>query len=546
MSSGGPGGRLTLSWVGKDQALLGTESGGYEWVPRDDARVGEVRLLHHRGAVGHEAGPDAGHEAEHQAGSGNRLIVGDARDAMRALLRLPEQSADVRGRVKLVYLDPPFNTGQAFAQYDDALEHSVWLTMMRDRLLLVRELLARDGSVWVHLDDSELAYCRILMDEIFGRSNFIATIVWEKDQGRRNDAVISHVHDYILVYAADRLMWREVRNMLPRGEEQDRRYKNPDHDPRGPWLQGADSTARSGSEALRYPVTLPSGRVVYPPSGVFWRYSLANFEAARAEGRVYFGADGDRMPIVKRYLSEVQSGLVPRTLWTAAEVGSNMSAKRDHLRRLFPEVSAFATPKPELLLHRIIHIATDPGDLVLDCFAGSGTTAAVAHKMGRRWITIEKEPATVETYTRPRLDKVVAGDDPGGVTGLVGWAGGGGFNVLEVGPSMYDLTHGPRPLLAEWATNGAFAEGVAAQLGYQLEHDAPFVGRQGRARLAVVDGVVDDDVVRAILSRLDDGERAVVVGKGATTTAEELLRATSPGSRLRKAPRDLIARGVLR
>jgi adenine-specific DNA-methyltransferase len=526
------GGRLTLSWVNKDQALVPTDDGGYGWVERNDPRVTEVRLLHPAERVGQVTDTLAD----------NLLIRGDSYDALHALLRTPEYAAKYRSKVKLVYIDPPFNTGQAFEHYDDSLEHSVWLGMIRERLLLIRDLLAPDGSVWLHLDDSEMAYCRILMDEIFGRGNFVATIVWETDQGRRNDTDISIVQDYILLYAADRSAWRNTRNLLQRTEEQKKRYKNPDSDPRGPWLQGADSTARSGTTALQYPITLPSGRVVYPPSGVYWRFSKENFEAAVADDRVYFGVDGDRMPIVKRYLNEVQEGVVPRTWWPAAEVGSNMSAKRDHLRKLFPGVAAFATPKPEGLLHRIIHIGTDPNDIVLDCFAGSGTTGAVAHKMGRRWVLAEVSPGTVETFTKPRLEKVVNGEDPGGITGQVAWTGGGGFRMLEVGPSLYERADS-RVLLADWAKGEAFAQAVAAQLGYRFQPDGPFTGLKGRTRLAVVDGVADDIVVTSLLSYLGDEERMIVVAKAAAPGAADLLRASSKGSRLLKAPTDLVRRG---
>jgi adenine-specific DNA-methyltransferase len=525
-------GRLTLSWVNKDRALVPTDSGGYSWVDRDDPRVTEVRLLHQTERVGEVT----------DTLKDNLLIQGDSYDALHALIRTPEYAAQYRRKVKLVYIDPPFNTGQAFEHYDDSLEHSVWLGMMRERLLLIRELLAPDGSVWVHLDDAEMAYCRVLMDEIFGRGNFVATVVWETDQGRRNDTDVSIVQDYLLLYAADRATWRNVRNLLPRTADQEKRYKNPDSDPRGPWLQGADSTARSGTEALRYPITLPSGRVVYPPAGVYWRFSKANFEAALAENRVYFGTDGDRMPIVKRYLTEVQAGVVPRTWWPAAEVGSNMSAKRDHLRKLFPGVAAFATPKPEGLLHRIIHLATNPGDIVLDCFAGSGTTGAVAHKMGRRWVLAEVVPGTVATFTKPRLEKVVNGDDPGGITGAVQWSAGGGFRVLEVGASLYERA-GDRVLLADWAKGEAFAQAVAAQLGFPGELGGPFAGRRGRTRLAVVDGVADDVVVTSIVSYLDSEERVTIVAKNVAPEATETLRQLSSGSRLLKAPADLVRRG---
>ena len=245
-----------------------------------------------------------------------------------------------------------------------------------------------------------------------------------------------------------------------------------------------------------------------------------------------------------RDLSPNWEGWSQILFWTHDEVGDNRQAKGE-VTRLFGRAAIFATPKPESLLKRIVGIASNPGDFVLDCFAGSGTTAAVAHKMSRRWITVEKSPSTVEAFTRPRLEKVVTGDDPGGISESVGWKKGGGFRVLEVGPSMYEVQDN-RAFLASWVAGGAFAEAVAAQFGYRPEYDGPFSGRKGRSRLSVVDGVLDAEVVRAVVSHLAEGERAVLVGRGATQDAHELLAALSPGSRLRKAPRDLVKRGVVR
>ena len=520
-------GALELTWTNKDWRLLARDDGTWDWLPPEDFRVAEVRLLHEVQTIGNAA-------------SGNLLIRGDALNALTSLTRIPKMAERYAGQVKLAYLDPPFNTQQSFMQYDDALEHSLWLTMLRDRLEQVRELLSPDGSVWLHLDDSEAAYARIVMDELFGRSNFVATVVWEKDQGTRNDTDMSASHDYILVYAVDRDRWRSTRNLLPRTDAQLSRYKNPDDDPRGPWLQYDNGTAKSGSEAARFPITLPSGRIVQPPSGNFWRFSADSFAAARAEGRVWFGRDGDRMPSIKRYLTEVQNGVVPRTWWPATEAGSNQEAKRDHLRKLLPDKSPFATPKPERLLHRIIQIATNPGDIVLDPFLGSGTTAAVAEKMGRRWVGIERSADTVEDYTLPRLRKVIAGEDPGGITAQVEWEGGGGFEVAAVEASMFDDDEG-RVVLADWATNGQLAEATAAQLGFAYSPDAPFAGRSGRTRLAVIDGHVSSDVVDLLLQLLDEREQLVVCGTSMDPEATDNLRTLRPGSRARKIPDSLLA-----
>lgn len=359
----------------------------------------------------------------------NKLIFGDNLLALKAL----EQ--EYTGKVKCVFIDPPYNTGNAFEHYDDGVEHSIWLSLMRDRLELICRLLADDGALWITIDDNEAHYLKVLCDEIFGRSNFISSIAWEKDKARKNDAIISGSHDHILLFAKNKNIWRKTRNLLPREEESNTRYKNPDNDPRGPWLQGACSTAKSGSENARYPITLPSGREITPPPGNFWRFSKKNLEKAMSEDRVYFGKDGDRLPIIKTYLSNVQSGFVPKSWWPAEEAGTNQGAKRDHLRKLLKGVEPFATPKPEQLLERIITISTDPGDIILDSFAGSGTTGATAQKLGRKWIMVELGEHC-DTHIIPRLQKVIDGEDQGGISKAVNWQGGGGFRYYNLAPSL--------------------------------------------------------------------------------------------------------------
>jgi adenine-specific DNA-methyltransferase len=361
----------------------------------------------------------------------NQLIFGDNLLALKAL---EQQCA---GRIKCIFIDPPYNTGSAFAQYNDGLEHSLWLSLIRERLVILWRLLSEDGSIWITIDDTECHYLKVVCDEIFGRANFVSSIAWEKDQGRRGDTDISSSHDHILLYARNRDVWRKSRNLLPRTSQQEARYRNPDNDPRGPWLQGDNGTAKSGSESSRFPITLPSGRIVVPPKGNYWRFSIDNFEKARSEGRVHFGNKGDSMPVIKRYLTEVQQGVVPRTWWPAEEVGSNQDAKRDHLRKLLPDIEPFATPKPEQLLERILQVATSPNDLVLDSFAGSGTTGAVAHKMGRRWIMVELGEHC-HTHIIPRLQKVIDGEDLGGISESAGWSGGGGFRYYQLAPSLLE------------------------------------------------------------------------------------------------------------
>jgi len=520
-------GRLTLTWANKDRVLVSDRDGRYEWVAADDPRAREVRVLD---AVSRHGA--AGGEPE------NLLIRGDSVDGLRALARIPEYAQQYRGRVKLVYIDPPFNTKQAFEHYDDSLEHSVWLGMMRERLLLIRELLSPDGSVWVHLDDAEVHYAKVLMDELFGRQNFIATVVWEKSDSPRNSArYLSTDQDYVLVYAGASESWRP--NRLARTAEVDAKYKNPDADPRGPWF-GDNLRANKPYSLGRYSVVGPSGQSFEPPPGKFWRISQQSFEDLVADNRIWWGAKGDAFPTMKRFLGDVGE-MVPRTLWRNADVGSNRSSSNE-MKALFPKQEAFATPKPERLLERIIHIGSNPGDLVLDAFAGSGTTAAVAHKTRRRWVTIEQNEATVDTFTRPRLAKVVDGDDPGGITASVGWAGGGGFRELRVAPAAYAQApeeFGGGVVVVANLPPGLLERSVAAQLGYHLDDAGPFIGRRGRSRLAVIDGLADETVVADAIAALEAGETATIAAIAFSPAARDLLAERVPGSRVRAIPQEL-------
>ncbi|OFR91179.1 hypothetical protein HMPREF2863_05055 [Micrococcus sp. HMSC067E09] len=664
-----PRGRLELTWMGKDSALIPSENGKYDyaWVDPDDVRVREIKTLEITDQVGKE--------------SDNLVIIGDSGDALRSLSTVPEWEAKYGGQVKLVYIDPPFNTEQTFEHYADQLEHSVWLTMMRDRLRDLRPLLAADASVWVHLDDVENHRMRVLMDEEFGAENFIAEVHWQKTYSPRNDAKgLSNAVDVILVYQ-NGPGWAP--NGLPRTAAQDARYSSPDGDPE-PWMSSDVSAPGARTHqgmvyAIQHPFT---GELLYPASGRHWTwgqedvlaamqgwapYELRNINDAAERAKRCGMAVGDVRPNVpaimlavgvdearksaerrmkegnwpawyitkrgegglrrKSWLSEIRSTRTPDNLWLWEEVGHTDGAKKE-IQALFPGQTAFSTPKPERLLERVIQIGSNTGDLVLDFFGGSGTTAAVAHKMRRRWITVELLDGTAQTFTIPRLRKVVDGTDTGGVSTKTAriaadmlpegmtpkdatdfgtalnrtvkvvdfdeldvklprtltkdldeeslarikaatvkatlkalkeatktrkvktttWEGGGGFTVAKVGPSMYEVDDDIGAVfLSPEATNGAWSKAVAGQLEYTLTPDhAVFAGVKGRNRLAVIDGVVDVDVVRTVVENLEANERAVIVGKAVLPGAAELLAELSKGSRIKHAPHDLFQKGTVK
>ncbi len=364
----------------------------------------------------------------HGDGSAQNLLVqGDNLQALKALLPL------YRGQVKCIFIDPPYNTKSAFEHYDDNLEHSQWLSMMLPRLQLLREFLREDGSIWVTIDDNEGHYLKVLMDEVFGRANFVANVVWQKRFSPNSTAIhLSDSHDHVLVYAKQRGDW--VRNLLSRTEKSDAIYKNLDGDSRGVWTS-SDLSARNFYSLGAYSITTPRGRVVEgPPPGRYWAVSKETFEALLADNRIWWGSTGDGQPRLKRFLSEVMAGVVPQTVWLHDDVGHTQEAKKEVVA--FNAADVFGTPKPERLVERVLKVATNTNDLILDSFLGSGTTAAVAHKMGRRWIGIEMGDHA-QTHCLPRLDKVVAGEQ-GGISKAVGWQGGGGFRFMRLGESVFD------------------------------------------------------------------------------------------------------------
>lgn len=355
----------------------------------------------------------------------NRLIFSDNLLALKAL----EQ--EFSGKVKCVFIDPPYNTGSAFAHYDDGLEHSIWLGLMRDRLEIIQRLLADDGSLWITIDDNEAHYLKVLCDEVFGRGNFVRNIVWQKKYTIANDSTgIPDSHDHILVY---RKSDKFIRNLLPRTEKQNSLYKYDDGDGKGAWRTD-NLTVKSYSEAYDYPIVNPNtGEEFYPSSGRCWLTSKERINEMIKDNRIYWGKNGKGAPQLKRYLSEVQQGVVPNSWWPHDEVGHNDESRKE--QKVFFDSEAFSTPKPERLLKQILSLATNPGDLVLDSFAGSGTTGAVAHKMGRRWIMVELGEHC-HTHIIPRLQKVIDGEDQGGISKAVNWQGGGGFRYYKLAPSL--------------------------------------------------------------------------------------------------------------
>ena len=527
-------GRLELTWTNKHRRLLAHRNEGYEWVPPHDYRVSEVRLLRDAALVGRTRAADL-------RSCDNLLIRGDALNALVSLLELPEFASEYVGRVRLAYIDPPFNTGQAFENYDDNLEHSVWLTMIRDRLVQIRRLLSEDGSVWLHLDDTQMHRARCVLDEVFGASNFVANVIWQKTYTRENRTDISISHDNVIVYAVNKPMWKKARNLLPPSKAQRARYSNPDNDPRGDWKSTpVHAKAEKGRRKEQFfTITLPSGRKVDPPPGRCWLYTRERYEDVVADGRIWYGIEGDAMPAVKKFWSEVQPGLVPMSIWPYDEVGTTGTAKGEILA-LFPDLTPFSTPKPEALIERVLHVASNPGDVVLDCFLGSGTTAAVAHKIGRRWVGVEWREDTVRDFALPRLRKVVDGKDLGGVTDLTGWTGGGGFRVVDVAPSMFEESDGV-VYLSDWAVNGALAEATAAQLGFAYLPEHPFVGRKGRSRLAVVDGHVSGAVADLLADTLGSDETLVICATSVDPAVRERIQAAAPGSVVRKIPASILA-----
>lgn len=427
--------RLELNWIGKDER------------PRLEPRV--LLMDPDKSHCGHRPAPEHAFD--------NRLIFGDNLLALKAL------ECEFAGKIQCIYIDPPYNTGSAFLTYDDGVEHSLWLSLMRDRLQILWELLdPQKGSLWVSIDDREMPYLRVLLDEICGRDCFIACNVWQKRYSRENREAIGDAHEYILTYSKNPLGFKSTRNKLPLGEKQLSVYKNPNNDPKGKW-RGVSLSAQGYRPNQMYEITSPTGKKHRPPAGSCWKVIEPEYKRLLEEGKIYFGKDGNAVPSRIQYLKDID-GIVPWTWWPHEEAGHTDEAKRE-VQTLFGKDIAFDTPKPERLIERVIRIASDPGDLVLDSFAGSGTTGAVAHKMGRRWIMVELGEHC-HTHIIPRLRKVIDGQDPGGITEAVGWQGGGGFRYYRLAPSLLEKDHWGNWVISKDYNAAMLAEAMCKHMGY--------------------------------------------------------------------------------
>lgn len=461
-----------INWINKEEALfyeLNEEEGKGNtpyWVNRDDIRVKEARPLVFQKAFkavekdkeGTLPGTDKEFiikEIDNEEDAleiENILIKGDNLLALNTLKKHFDKLPD-NEKVKCIFIDPPYNTGSAFEQYDDNLMHSEWLTLMRDRLLVLKDILSDNGSIWISIDDDESHYLKVLCDDVFGRDNFVANVIWEKKFAPQNDAKwFSDMHDHIIVFAKNKETWRP--NMLPRTKEMDSRYKNMDNDERGLWT--SDNLLRKDVQRTGvYTITTPSGRICNPPAGTSWRVPESKYEELKKDNRIWFGKSGDGVPRLKRFISEVKQGSTPKTIWQYSEVGHNQDAKKE-VKKLNEE-DVFDTPKPEKLMQRIIHLASNEGDIVFDCFGGSGTTFSVAHKMNRKWIGTEIGNHA-DTHIIPRIKGVIEGSDKIGITESVNWQGGGSFKYYHLGESIITIDEETKKGEFNWSLGKQFIQ----------------------------------------------------------------------------------------
>jgi len=501
--------------------------------------------------------------------SGNLLIEGDNLLALKALLPY------YAGKVKCIYIDPPYNTGNENWVYNDNVNspviqewlgkvvgkeaedlsrHDKWLCMMYPRLVLLRELLCEDGVIFVSIDDNEVAHLRLVLDEIFGARDFITNIVWQKKYSPQSDATyFSDMHDHILVYARraknskkDSIGWE--RQLLPRTVAQEARYKNPDNDLRGVWKAG-DLSVKTYSAAYDYPITTPSGRVVHPPKGRCWATSRERVEELTADNRVWFGKDGNNVPSIKRFLSEVQGGRVPVTWWTREDCGDNQEAKQDLKKTMQGIEKVFDTPKPVRLIERILQIATKPSDIILDSFSGSGTTGHAVMQLNktdggkRRFILVEMEPEVCRLITAERLRRVIEGytweDQRGNQRHEFGL--GRGFSYYEIGEPLFDAQGFRQEIPFEDVARYVFFTETGAPMPESANGQTPFLGCANGVGVYLLYGGVlgngENALTRAVMNRLPphDGPK-VIYGTSCRISATTLKR---EGITFRQIPYDV-------
>jgi len=492
--------KLELTWIGKEHR------------PRLEPRIllEEETLSHH-----------ASNRRESDIFD-NILIRGDN------LLGLKALEATHAGQVKCVFIDPPYNTGSAFPHYDDGIEHSLWLGLLRDRLEVLKALLSEAGSIWVTLDDHEAHYMKVLLDEVFGRRNFIANVVWQKKYAKQNDATwFSTSHDHILVYAKDSNKW--VINKLERSDEQLKGYSNNDHDPRGLWQSVVYTCSKTRQERpnLYYGIEHPrTGEMIFPSESRVWAYDRARHERHVAEGRLWWGKNQEQeKPRLKSYLADVGRGVVADTLWLRSDVGDNQDAKREQLS--LNKTDTFNTAKPEALMKRIIELATAPGDIVLDSFAGSGTTGAVAHKMGRRWIMIELGDHC-ETHIVPRLREVIDAKDEGGITKQVGWQGGGGYRYFKLAPSLLERDNFGNWVISKAYNGEMLAEAMCKHFGFNYAPSEEHYWIHGHTSetdfIYVTTTSLTHEQIRSISEEVGNGRTLLICCKAFQTPSPEGFR----------------------
>ena len=464
---------------------------------------------------------------------GNMLIHGDN------LLCTKSLEQDYAGCVKCICIDPPYNTGSAFNYYEDGIEHSLWLSIMSKHLTALKQLLSEDGTIWIILDDNEVHYCKVICDEIFGRNNFIQGVIWKSSDNSNNDAKqFSIDHNTILVYSKNP-NW--LSNRVAAKESQLSHFKNPDNDPKGPWFDGNPISSPHYRENLVYDIETPIGTIIKAPKNG-WRWSRETLAEKMANGEIYFNKDFTN--IKRRTYLKDSKGLPPSSLWDdIEETGHNRQAKYEQ-KKLFPHWSKsewFDTPKPEKLIKKIITISTNEGDIVLDSFLGSGTTAAVAQKMGRRYIGVELGNHAY-THCAPRMKKVIDGTDQGGISKAQNWKGGGGFRFYELAPSLLKEDKFGNLVINKEYNADMLAAAMAKQEGFTYEPSAEHYWKQGYSHesdyIYTTTQFMTVEGLAAIADQMKEGETLLVC----CTAFQKECRSAFANITIKKIPQMLLGR----